>query len=110
MIGQRFPVIGESIPWFAEIQNPFDAFDTGTVHGLAFVRQRRIDILAVHSHLPGQGDFRRFIEALKGAYDTIGIWEIINADMHIIMPRLGFTAAQDILGGDPLDGYRWEKS
>lgn len=114
MLADRRPVIGEVIPWFAEIQNPFDAFDTGTMRGLAYVHETqaglRIDVLAVNAAVPGRGDFRAFVTALKAAYRVVGFWEILNVDVAGMLTRYGFIETVEYVAGDVSPGMIWKAS
>jgi hypothetical protein len=106
LLRREHPVIGGLTPYMPGAW--FERFDTETIHGLALVRGRRIDFLAVDAYAPGRGDFGRFLGRCMDAYDTIGVWEIINSELEAMLTRRGFIAAREPFQGEMSDGLRWD--
>lgn len=104
------PVIGETIPWRPELGDVFQAFSTPTIHGLAFVKGDRLDILAVSASNPGHGDFGRFLRECMKSYRTIGIWEIWNGSLAAMLRRYGFRDVKEVIDADLCTGMRWDKA
>jgi hypothetical protein len=106
----KYPVIGATTPFAEQLGSMFQAFHTGGVHGLAAVKGDRLDILAVAAVNPGHGDFGRFLDDCMKNYQTIGIWEIWNGSLAIMLGRRGFRAVREVLEGDLVEGMRWDKA
>lgn len=78
--------------------------------GLAKWTPSRLEILAVHSSLPGRGQFRDFIAAAQRHWPTICIWEVWNPILQDALPRYGFTPETDLQpNGETVSGWRWDK-
>lgn len=83
--------------------------DSG-IGGLAKWANGRLDILAVHSDVVGQGRFREFIAHCKDSFDTICIWEVWNESLKQALARYGFSEQTEIQGdGEVCTGMRWDK-
>ena len=109
-IGNAHPVIGATAPFAPEFNPMFESFRTETIHGLAAVRGDRLDILAVAAVNPGHGDFSRFLDECQKNYETIGIWEIWNGSLAVMLRRRGFVDVREVLDGDLVSGMRWDKA
>jgi hypothetical protein len=107
-IGNAHPVVGELYPFAAQLSPMFQAFRTPSIHGLAAVRGDRLDILAVAATNPGHGDFSRFLDECQKNYQTIGIWEIWNGSLAVMLRRRGFREVREELDGDLVSGLRWD--
>jgi N-acetylglutamate synthase-like GNAT family acetyltransferase len=99
-IGNAHPVIGALLPFAEQLAPMFQAFHADTVHGLAAVRNERLDILAVVAVHPGRGDFGRFLDECQKNYQTIGIWEVWNGSLALYLKRRGFREVREELDGD----------
>lgn len=104
-----FPVIGELAPFATATGTEFCTFHTSTIHGLARVDEKRIDLLAVVAVISGRGDFARFLDELKANYETICVWEIWNRELNAMLLRRGFAAVREEVDGDLVQGVRWDK-
>jgi hypothetical protein len=102
------PVIGELFPFMPG--DWFEAFDVETVHGLALVRDRRLDLLSIVARNPGQGDGGRFLAACMAAYDVVGVWELLNPELEAMLERRGFWHAADVFQGEAVAGMIWRKA
>jgi hypothetical protein len=109
-IGTAHPVVGTLVPYAVQFAPMFQAFQTGTIHGLAAVTRERLDILAVAAVNPGNGDFSRFLDECQGNYQTIGIWEVWNGSLALMLKRRGFREVREELDGDLVSGLRWDKA
>lgn len=109
-IGNAHPVVGTLTPFAEELAPMFQAFRTGTIHGLAAVRENRLDILAVMAMNPGHGEFARFLDECQKNYETIGIWEIWNGSLAAYLKRRGFREVREELDGDLAEGMRWDRA
>lgn len=89
---------------YREFQSP------SGIQGLYKESPTRLDLLAVAATEPGTGQFRRFIAACKGRYDTICVWEIMNPELNGILKRYGFETTTEQENGETLDGWKWEAS
>lgn len=105
-----YPVVGELAPFAVSTGTQFCSFNTSTIHGLARVDDRRIDLLAVVAVVSGRGDFRKFLDELRANYDTICFWEIWNQDLNAMLLRRGFTVVREPVDGDLVQGLRWDRS
>jgi hypothetical protein len=103
------PVVGELVPFAVSTGTAFCTFNTPTVHGLARVDEKRIDLLAVVALVSGRGDFGRFIDELKASYETICVWEIWNEGLKAMLLRRSFKAVREEVDGDLVQGVRWDK-
>ncbi len=88
--------------------------DCFKLDGLARVKGPRLDILAVISDKPGEGNFRKFIIACKRQYVAISIWEIQNPWVAKVLKRYGFKEVAEIIFHSKFNleltqGYRWIK-
>ena len=83
------------------------------VDGLALHTAHRLDLIAILCLAPGQGCFRRFIEACKQHYKTIGVWQIENPWLPAVLVRYGFKPAAECIEpddvGEIVNGYRWDR-
>jgi hypothetical protein len=71
---------------------------------------KELDILAVHSDNPGQGQFRRFIQWAQARFTTIRVWHISEPWLMQALARYGFSAETDISGdGEVMEGMRWDR-
>jgi hypothetical protein len=87
----------------------YDHFVSSTgMHGLGRETGERLDVLAVVTLSPGQGQFRQFIQEAKRFYQTICVWEDWNPIITGAMSRYGFTPMTDIQEGETLTGWRWD--
>lgn len=77
------------------------------VGGLAKEYDRTIEILAVHASNPGTGQFRAFIEELKGSFETIFIWEVWNPDLKKTLKRYGFNKTKREEPDETITGFKW---
>jgi len=101
-----FPVVGETYPFLG---GPFGVFETPTVHGLAWVRRERCDVLMLAAFTRGQGDGGRFVDELMLAYRVVGVWHVGNQQLAGILRRRRFVPAT--LDTDPYTtGYLWERA
>lgn len=105
----EFPVVGGLAPFAVSTGTEFCSFQTPTVHGLARVEGKRIDLLAVVAVVTGRGDFGRFVDDLKRSYETIAVWEIWNADLNSMLHRRGFKPVREDVDGDLVTGVRWDR-
>jgi hypothetical protein len=103
-----YPVVGELSSFAVWTGTQFGSFRTETVHGLARVEDRRVDLLAVVAVVSGRGDFGRFIDELKASYETICVWEIWNEGLKAMLLRRGFKAVREEVDGDLVQGVRWD--
>jgi hypothetical protein len=72
----------------------------------------RLELLAVSSNDPGNGQFREFIKLCKSHYQTICVWHVDNPFLGPCLERYGFYFTTEISGlsdGEILEGYRWDK-
>lgn len=105
----EYPVVGQLSTFAAGTGTQFCSFMTPTVHGLARVEGKRIDLLAVVAVVSGRGDFGRFVDDLKRSYETIAVWEIWNADLNSMLHRRGFKPVREDVDGDLVTGVRWDR-
>jgi hypothetical protein len=97
------PVVGLTYPFLG---GPFAVFETATMHGLAWVRGMRIDILMMAAYRQGDGHGGHFLAACMAVYRTVGVWEVWNPTLAAMLRRRGFVPAT--LDTDPwVTGYLW---
>jgi hypothetical protein len=90
--------------WANEIlgESDFVTFTTPFyIDGLARVVGDQLDILAVHSLQPAQGNLRRFIDQAKATYKTIAFFLVWNEILNEILIRYGFKAETKLVDGKP---------
>lgn len=102
----KYPVVGvmESYTPMAE---PFRMFWTATMHGLAFVHEKELRILALAAHHEGRGDCGRFLVDVKNAYDLVGIYRIENRVLEEMLMRRGFAPTVEMVAGEEMPGMVW---
>jgi hypothetical protein len=90
---------------YDRFQSPFG------INGLCRVDGKSLNLLAVVSTRPNTGQFHRFMDAAKQEFDEIGIWEILNRDLHPVLERYGFIPAKmiDLESGETMTGQKWTK-
>jgi len=80
------------------------------IDGLAKWTDSRLDLLVVHTFLPGQGEFRTFIKSAKTYFRTICIWEVWNPWLGEVLLRYGFTPETEVQSnGEVAEGFRWDE-
>lgn len=94
-------------PYFPE--SGFQRFNQDGCDGLAWIRELRIDVLAICSQREGRGNFRNFINACKAHHHTVCFWHEINPDLGAILVHYGFEPAMEWLLGEKTPGYRWDR-
>ena len=111
--GTLFPMVAVVHPVVGQIQryraSGFGEFSTKQMMGLAKVLGERIEILAVVALEQGQGHFTAFLEELRGAYEEIVFWEIMNARLERSVRRQGFVGLTGIDDGDVHTGLAWRR-
>lgn len=107
----RVPVLGLLLPPTSRRfeGSEWSEFDTGALVGIATVRDRRIDLLAVHARRPGRGDFRRFLADLMAAYNVVVVWAITNPFLPQVLERRGFRETMEYRDGELCDCMRWDR-
>lgn len=89
----------------------FDRFESPYgIDGLARVSGSELELLAVVTDTPGEGQFRQFITACKAQFESIRVFEIWNDALAHTLERYGFTPFTTTENGEPLSGYRWQRS
>ena len=81
------------------------------IQGLARMdNERGLDILAVVSKRPGEGQFRQFIAAAQQAFDRVAVWVDFNPILGKALRRYGFVRAQRTEpDGEVCQGWQWRK-
>jgi hypothetical protein len=95
----------------AWLGGPFRAYDTGTVQGLACVREGTADVLAIVAKTEGRGDGGRFLDALTRNYAQVRVWAITNPALQAMLFRRGFYESMERhLEGEELEwAMVWRK-
>lgn len=95
-----YPVIGElranAISEF--LRSPYKEFGpAGGIRGLASVDDdNTLNLVAILSDDPGQGNFRDFMKECKTHYPAIRVWAVLNEDLPAVLTRYGFTKGHDM--------------
>lgn len=106
-VAPRHPVVGRLWNWR---KSGFYEFSTGRIMGLTMVMGERIEILAVHAMERGQGHFGEFLEELRGAYEEIVFWEVMNDRLERSLRRQGFVTLMGLEDGAVHSGLAWRRS
>lgn len=89
----------------------FMRFSAGEVLGLARLKGKHLEILAVESLDAGNGHFRAFINRLKAECDSITFWYIWNPWLPSVLERYGFRGVEEApCYGERTTGMRWENN
>lgn len=81
------------------------------IDGLMRINGLDLELLAVFAAKPGTGQFRRFITACKGKFDTVAVWEIWNDDLPTILTRYGFIPVEKTEDdGEVIRGFCWKRA
>lgn len=101
--------------WIAEVMNVpeehrFMRFDAGPVIGLARLKGKHLEILAIESSMPGSGHFGAFVARLRTECDSITFWQIWNPWLPSVLERYGFKGVHGTdYEGKGMTGMRWKK-
>lgn len=77
--------------------------------GLARISGDRLDILAIVTDTPGNGQFREFIRLAKEQFKEIGVWHVWNDALPKILTKYGFYKTKTVeMDGEILEGYLYE--
>ena len=79
------------------------------VEGLIHQTDTHLEILAIRSLEPGNGNVHRFIDECKQEFQTISVWEVWNPDFYKALRRWGFRPCKTIEDGKKVKGLRWSK-
>lgn len=89
----------------------FWRFDTiYKVDGLVKFNADTVEVLAIVSQEPGQGNCRAFIHQLQRCFPMVIIWHVDNPHLHAALVRYGFNRAEIPTGGATLDCMAWVKT
>ena len=112
--GTLYPQVAVRHPVVGQIQryrdSGFGEFSTGRIMGLVRVLGERIEILAVIAVESGRGHFSAFLEELRGAYDEVVFWEVMNRRLERKLRRQGFVGLAGIEEGSVHTGLAWRRS
>jgi hypothetical protein len=107
------PVIGELHRWEgAMFTTKFGTFDTGRIHGLAWVSPdgKAVEIMAIVSRKQGKGHFRDFIRELKERYQVIRFLALLNRELVGKLLEYDFVQGMDVDEyGDKAEVMDWRK-
>lgn len=90
------PVVGRLMPDDTAIRlgTGYFQFDIRAMAGLCRVNHLSIEILAVYSKQPGEGNFRQFVDDLRRNYNRIVFWVIWSPVLRVALKRYGFTPVE----------------
>lgn len=105
-----YPVLGELHPWLV-IDASWGQYETPTMHGLARVDGKRVDVLAMAATTPGIGDGGRFLADLMRAYQTVRVYEVMDRTLEAMLRRRGFVPFEETEpDGCTTDGFVWTRT
>jgi hypothetical protein len=61
------------------------------IGGLCQVKPGHVDILAIASNNPGEGNFSRFLDALEPQAGTVTFWSMMSETLYAILERRGYN-------------------
>ena len=106
------PVLGftEPYPVAVILGTGYQRFESPSgLGGLVKWTDERLDVLAVHASVKGQGQFREFIATTKKHWKTVCVWEDWNPIVSRALQKYGFTREVEIQGdGEVIRGWRWD--
>ncbi len=83
---------------------------TCEIHGLAKVVEDKLELLAVHSAVPGQGNFRQFVKQAKDQFVMIAVLHISQDWLSDALARYGFiNFALPDERGEMITGMMWSE-
>jgi hypothetical protein len=107
------PVIGKlkPDPVGQYLGTGFEKFNTGTVVGLARVREECLEILAIATVPRRRGHLRGFVRAAQKSYRAIRFLDVFNPQLDQALARYGFDQAVIREGWTgPLQCREWQQA